>query len=80
MMGFCKLMKPTNLAAPTYLAIINPYIRQNSFGFCFFFLAILCDLLATYPRSPLLSLPLTLALSLSEKARMQGCISSLRNE
>ena len=36
MMFFFKLMKPTNLAAPTYLAIMNTYVKQNSFLDFFF--------------------------------------------
>ena len=68
-------MKPTNLAIPICLAIINPYVKQMVL-----FLARVYDLLAAYSGSCILSLLLTLVLSLSGNARLQGCISSSRKE
>ena len=44
------------------------------------FLARMYDLLAAYSGSCILALLLTLVLSLSGNARLQGCISSLRKE
>lgn len=52
-MFFFKLVKPTNLAAPTYLAIINTYVKQNNF---WFFLARVYGLLTAYPGSHIFSL------------------------
>lgn len=49
-MGFFKLMQPTNLAAPTCLAILNPDAKQSKIFF-FFFLAWVHGLLAAYPAS-----------------------------
>lgn len=74
--GFFKLVKPTNLAAPTCLAIMNPNARQNRF----FFLAEVHGLLAAYSGSCSLSSLLTLALAQSENARLPGLASSLRKE